>query len=107
MAAYGRGGLNMDARKESGRSALPTPTTALISTTTRNPKCTGNPANEQAGADVFAGTAMRSLRRFMELRLQDAQPSRCLHELARASDAVSSAIWAIEFEAGLRDRGER
>ena len=95
----------MDARKESGRSTLQTPTTAL--STTRNAKCTRNAANEQAAADVFVGTVMRSCRRFMELRLQNAKPSRCLHELARAADALSSAKWGIEYEAGLRKRGER
>ena len=96
----------MDARKETGRSALTTPTTAL-STTTPNTKFTGNAANEQPAPDVLVGSAMRSLRRFVELRLLDAKPPRCLHELARAADAVSSATWAIEYEAGLRKRGER
>jgi hypothetical protein len=95
----------MDARKESGRPTLPTSTTAL--STTYNRKCTGKAANDQAAADAFVRNAMRSLRRYMELRRQDAQPRRCLHELARATDALSSATWAVEYKAGLRDRGER
>ena len=64
-------------------------------------------ANDQASADVFAGTAMRCLRRFIVLRLRDAKLSRCRDELDRAADALSSAAWAIEYEAGLRNRGER
>lgn len=64
-------------------------------------------ANDQPSADVFAGRTMRSLRRFAELRLQDAKPARCLAELARATDALSSAVWAMEYEAGLYARGER
>jgi hypothetical protein len=95
----------MGARKESGRSTLQTSTTAL--STTRNPKCTRNAANEQAAADVFAGTALQSLRRFVELRLHNAKPSRCLHVLTRAAEAISSATWAIEYQARLRDLGER
>ena len=64
----------MDATKQQGRSALATPNTAL-STTSHNGEFTGSAANEQPGADVFAGTAMRCLRRFMELRLRDAKLS--------------------------------
>ena len=95
----------MDARKEAGRSALPTPMTALSKL--HNPECIGNAANTQLAADVCVGNSMRALRKFIELRLQDARPSRCLKELALATDALSSAVWAVEFEAGLRDRGER
>lgn len=95
----------MDARKEQGRPTLPTSTTALD--ITRPSKCTENAANEQTGADVLAGCALRALRRFVELRLQDAKPARCLDELARVADAVGSAKWAMEYEAGLRKRGER
>jgi hypothetical protein len=76
----------MDARKETGRSALPTPTTAL--TQRHNTKCIGAAANSQAAADVFAGNVLRSMRRFVTLRLQDARPSRCLKELALATDAL-------------------
>jgi hypothetical protein len=72
---------------------------------TRDP--TADAANDQAGADVFAGRAMRSLRKFAELRSQDAKPRRCLIELERAADAVGSTQWAIEYEQGLRARGER
>jgi hypothetical protein len=96
----------MDARKETGRSALATPTTAL-STASVKAKFTGNAANQQPAADVFVGTAMRALRKFADLRLQDARPMRCLSELARATEALSSATWAVEYEVGLRDRGER
>ena len=94
----------MDA-KETGRSALPTPTTALDKARTFNN--IGNAANTQLAAEVFVGTMMRTLRRFAELRLQDARPSRCLRELAVATDALSSAVWAVEYEAGLRRAGER
>ena len=68
---------------------------------------TADAANDQAAADVFVGRALRSLRRFVEVRLRDARPSRCLLELGRATEALSSATWAVEYEAGLRDRGER
>jgi hypothetical protein len=68
---------------------------------------TPDAANDQPGADVFVGRTMRSLRRFAELRLQDAKPARCLVELGRAADALSSAVWAMEYEAGLCARGER
>jgi hypothetical protein len=64
-------------------------------------------ANDQAAADAFVGRALRSLRRVVEFRLEDAGPSKCLRELSRAADAVSSATWALEFDAGLRARGER
>jgi hypothetical protein len=96
----------MRARKKTGRPALATPTTAL-STTSVKTKFTGNAANDQAAADVFVGTVMRALRRFAELRLQDARQAQCLAQLAKATDALSSATWAIEYEAALRDRGER
>jgi hypothetical protein len=95
----------MDARKRLGRSALPTPTTALSKVC--NPNSTDNAANEQRGADALIGTALRHLRRFVALRLQGARPARCLKELACAADALSSAIWAMEHEAGLGQRGER
>jgi len=93
----------MDARKETGRSALPTPNTAH--SITRDPNCIPDAANAQAAADVFVGRALRSLRRVVELRLQDAKPARCLSELGRADDALLSARWALEYEAG--DRGQR
>jgi len=95
----------MDSRKESGRPTLPTSETALG--TTHSPHRTYRAANDQPAADVFVGRSMRAHRRFVELRLQDAHPSQCLRELARATDALASATWAIEYEAGLRDRGER
>jgi hypothetical protein len=60
-------------------------------------------ANDQAAADVFVDRALRSLRRVAELRLRDARPSMCLRELSRARNALSSATWALEYEAG--DRG--
>jgi hypothetical protein len=95
----------MGARKKTGRSALTTPKTAL--TKVRNPKDIGNAANDQRAADIFVGTAMRSLRRFVDLRLHDAEAKPCLKQLALATDAISSAVWAVEYEVGLRDRSER
>lgn len=68
---------------------------------------TRDAANDQPSADVFVGRTMRSLRHFAELRLQDAKPARCLVELGRAADALSSAVWAMEYEVGLCARGER
>jgi len=62
-------------------------------------------ADIYAAADVFVGRALRSLRRVVELRLQDAKPARCLSELGNADDALLSARWALEYEAG--DRGQR
>jgi hypothetical protein len=63
---------------------------------------------QQLGAaDAFIGRALRALRRVLELRLQDAQPTRCLDEVTRATDALASARWAFEYEAGLLERGER
>jgi hypothetical protein len=94
----------MDAQKETGRPALATPS-AL--TKVRKQHSTANAANDQPAADVFVGRALRALRRIVELRLQDAEPRRCLAELNRATDAVTSARWAFEYEAGLRARGER
>jgi hypothetical protein len=88
----------MDARKALGRSALPTPDAAQSNT--RDPSCIPDAANAQPAADVFVGRAVRALRRVVELRLQDAKPARCLSELARAIDALSSAQWALEYEAG-------
>lgn len=105
MASPDGGRLIVDATKTSGRSALSTPTTALSKV--RDPKHIGNAANVQPAADEFAGTVLRSMRRFVELRIQKARPARCLKELATATDALSSASWAVEYEAGLRDRGER
>ena len=95
----------MGARKKTGRAALTTPTTAL--TKVRDPKDIGKAANEQRAADVFVGTAVRSLRRFTGLRLQDADLRYCLRQLTLAAEAVSSAMWAVEYEAGSRDRGEQ
>jgi hypothetical protein len=95
----------MRARKETGRSALMTPKTAL--TKVRNPKDIGNAANDQRAADICASTAMRALRRFVKLRSHDAMAKPCLKQLALATDAVSSATWAVEYEAGLRIWGEQ
>jgi hypothetical protein len=94
----------MDARKETGRPALATPS-ALTSVPKQD--CIANAANDQPAADVFVGRALRALRRIVELRLQDAELRRCLVELDRATDAITSARWAFEFEAGLRAQGER
>jgi hypothetical protein len=94
----------MEARKETGRSALATPATL---TKVHKQDSTANAANDQPAADVFVGRALRALRRVVELRLQDAGPRRCLAELDRATDAITSARWAFEYEVGLRARGER
>ena len=57
-------------------------------------------------AAVFIGNTLRSLRRIVQLRMQGAPPAKALHEAKRAQDAITSTIWALEFECGLRDRGE-
>lgn len=89
----------MDARKESGRPAIPTPT-ALSKV--RNTRCIGKAATSQAAADALVGNTMRSLRRFADLRVHDARPARCLAELAKATDALSSAVWAVEYASSTR-----
>jgi hypothetical protein len=40
---------------------------------------------------------MRALRHAVAFRLRGAPPSKALHEVKHARDAVDSAIWAIEY----------
>ena len=57
-------------------------------------------------AAVFVGNTLRSLRRIIQLRMRGAPPSKSLHEAKRARDSIDSAVWALEYECGLRDGGE-
>jgi hypothetical protein len=54
-------------------------------------------------AAVFVGNTLRSLRRIIQFRMQGASPSKSLHEAKRARDSIDSAVWALEYECGLRD----
>jgi hypothetical protein len=93
------------AAKESVHPALPTPPVVkpISSTLLRSVRA----ANAQAAIDAFVGTALRHLRRVVELRHQDKPPARCLAELRRVAEAISSTQWALEYDAALRKRGER
>lgn len=57
-------------------------------------------------AAVFIGNGLRSLRRVVALRLRGASSAKALHEAKRAREAIDSAVWALEFESGLRHQGE-
>jgi hypothetical protein len=57
-------------------------------------------------AAVFIGNTLRSLRRIVQLRMQGAPPAKALHEAKRARGSIESAVWALEYEAGLHARGE-
>ena len=57
-------------------------------------------------AAQFCGNTLRSLRRVVALRLQAAPISKSLHEAKRARDSADSLVWALEYESGLRERGE-
>jgi len=52
---------------------------------------------------VFIGNTLRSLRRIIQFRMQGASPSKSLHEAKRARDSIDSAVWALEYECGLRN----
>jgi len=71
----------------------------------RDERSGGDPVEHKArvAAAVFVGNTLRSLRRIIQLRMQGGPASKSLHEAKRARDSIDSAVWALEYECGLRD----
>ena len=97
--------MSLPTRKQ-GRQALPTPATLTKvrdwQSIARAPKAQAR----GAAADALVGRAIRALRRIVELRLNDATPTKCLAQLNEADDAMSSARWVLQYEAAMAKRGE-